>query len=64
MFGLPNIIGVIISLVIGFGAIALIIISIKWIINSFKAFKALEEIKRDTQFIYNLLKDEIKDKQK
>jgi hypothetical protein len=54
MFGLPGGIEWIILIVV---VIALIIIPIKWIVASFKAFKSIREIETYIGYIYNILKE-------
>ncbi|MFC2131220.1 hypothetical protein ACFLSQ_07275 [Bacteroidota bacterium] len=45
---------IIIAIIAG---LAIILIGIQWLIPSFKAFKTLNEIKRDIQHIYYIIKE-------
>ncbi|MFH1051154.1 MAG: hypothetical protein V1779_09545 [bacterium] len=54
MFGLPAGVETVFVLII---ILSIIVIGIKWIIASFKAFKAIAEIRQEIGYIYNILKE-------
>ncbi len=53
--------GILILIAVALG-ITIMIVSIKWLIASFKAFKAIEETRKDVNFIYNHLKERDREK--